>query len=175
MWLGGRHARLHVRDAARSELLGAGAGRERNPRGPTFRGDHRRRNVGVGGAGVAHRAVNAPARRHDVLVSYPRDPALEFTGLIPRRDTDVIGIGYFHTELSDDFKGTVGPLLSAAATLNNRAPTRITIEDTDGFEAYYKAQITPWVAVTGDVQVITATLSSEDTKLVTGLRGKLTF
>ena len=35
-------------------------------------------------------------------------------------------------------------------------PTRIAIEDTDGFEAYYKAQVTPWFAVTGDVQVITA-------------------
>ena len=41
--------------------------------------------------------------------------------------------------------------------------------------SYYVAQLTPWFAMTGDVQVITATLSSEDTKLVTGLRGKLTF
>ena len=108
-------------------------------------------------------------------IAWSATAALEMTGLIPRRDKDVIGIGYFHTELSDDFKGTVGPLLSAAATLNNRALTRITIEDTDGFEAYYKAQITPWVAVTGDVQVITETLSTEDTKVVAGVRTKLTF
>jgi len=108
-------------------------------------------------------------------IAWSATAAFEMTGLIPRRDKDVIGIGYFHTELSSDFKGTVGPLLSAAATLNNRALTRITIEDTDGFEAYYKAQITPWVAVTGDVQVITETLSTEDTKVVAGVRTKLTF
>ena len=108
-------------------------------------------------------------------IAWSATAAFEMTGLIPRRDKDVIGIGYFHTELSSDFKGTVGPLLSAAATLNNRARTRITIEDTDGFEAYYKAQITPWVAVTGDVQVITETLSTEDTKVVAGVRTKLTF
>jgi hypothetical protein len=65
--------------------------------------------------------------------------------------------------------------LSVAATVVNRTPTRIAIEDTDGFEAYYKAQVTPWFAMTGDVQVITATLSTNDTKLVTGVRGKITF
>ena len=31
------------------------------------------------------------------------------------------------------------------------------------------------LAMTGDVQVITATLSMNDTKLVTGVRGKITF
>ena len=96
-------------------------------------------------------------------------------GLIPGRDKDVIGVGYFHAELSDDFKGTVGPLLSVAATLENRSPTRITIEDTDGFEAYYKAQITPWFALTGDIQFITETLSSNDSKVVAGARAKVTF
>ena len=108
-------------------------------------------------------------------IAWSATAALEMTGLIPRRDKDVIGIGYFHTELSSDFKGTVGPLLSAAATLDNRARTRISIEDTDGFEAYYKAQITSWAAVTGDLQVITETLSTNDTKVVAGVRTKLTF
>jgi carbohydrate-selective porin OprB len=97
------------------------------------------------------------------------------TGVIPRRDKDVLGVGYFHNELADGYKNTVGPLLSVAATVANRTPTRIAIEDTDGFEAYYKAQITPWLAVTADLQVITETLSSEDTKIVAGVRGKVTF
>jgi porin len=99
--------------------------------------------------------------------------ALEMNGPIPRRDKDVLGVGYFHTELSNGFKDTVGPLLSLAATVVNRRRTRINIEDTDGFEAYYKAQITPWFAVTGDVQVITETLSNQDTKVVAGIRGKI--
>ncbi len=108
-------------------------------------------------------------------IEWSATAALEMRGLIPRRDKDVFGIGYFHTELSSDFKGTVGSLLSIAATLKNRTLTRIAIEDTDGFEAYYKAQITPWFALTGDLQVITETLSTEETKVVAGARAKITF
>jgi hypothetical protein len=77
--------------------------------------------------------------------------------------------------LSSGFKGVIGPLLSVAATLKNKTLTKISLEDTSGFEAYYKAQITPWFAVTGDVQVISATLSPEDTKVAVGVRGKVTF
>jgi porin len=83
--------------------------------------------------------------------------SLEMTGPFRRRSKDVVGVGYFHNELSDGFKGVVGPLLSVAATLKNRTLTRINIEDTDGFEAYYKVQVTPWLAVTADLQVITET------------------
>ena len=98
------------------------------------------------------------------------------TGPLRRRDKDVFGIGYFHTELSSGFKRLVGPLLSVAATIKNGGtPTRIAIEDTDGFEAYYKAQVTPWLAVTADLQMITETLSSEDTKVVAGVRGNVKF
>ena len=108
-------------------------------------------------------------------IKWTATAALETNGPIRGRDKDTFGVGYFHTELSNGFKNTVGPLLSVAATVANRERTRIAIEDTDGFEAFYVAQLTPWFALTGDLQVITATLSSEDTKLVTGLRGKLTF
>jgi len=108
-------------------------------------------------------------------IEWTATAALEVSSPIRSRDKDTLSVGYFHNELSDGFKNTVGPLLSFAATIVNRTPTRIAIEDTDGFEAYYKAQVTPWFAVTGDVQVITATLSTNDTKLVTGVRGKLTF
>jgi porin len=101
--------------------------------------------------------------------------ALEMDGLIPRRNKDTFGVGIFHNELSNGFKGVVGPLLSVVATVANRTPTKIAIEDTDGFEAYYKAQLTPWFAVTADVQVISATLSPEDTKVAVGVRGKVTF
>jgi len=108
-------------------------------------------------------------------IKWSATAALEMTGTFRRRDKDVFGIGIFHAGLASGFKNAVGPLLSVAATVVNRTPTRIAIEDTDGFEAYYKAQLTPWFALTGDVQVITATLSTEDTKLVTGVRGKVTF
>jgi porin len=108
-------------------------------------------------------------------IEWTASGALEMSGLIQRRSKDVFGIGVFHNELSDGFKGVIGPLLSVAATLKNRTLTRIAIEDTDGFEAYYKAQITPWFAVTADLQVITETLSNQDTKVAVGVRGKVKF
>jgi porin len=108
-------------------------------------------------------------------IKWSATAALEVASPIRSRDKDTFSVGYFHNELSSGFKNTVGPLLSVAATVVNRTPTRIAIEDTDGFEGYYKAQVTPWFAMTGDVQVITATLSTNDTKLVTGVRGKITF
>jgi porin len=108
-------------------------------------------------------------------IKWSATAALELNGSIAGRDKDVIGVGYFHNELSSGFKNTVGPLLSVAATLVDGTPTRITIEDTDGFEAYYKAHVTPWLSVTGDLQLITETLSADDTKVVTGVRGKVTF
>ena len=108
-------------------------------------------------------------------IQWSATASLEMTGPLRRRDKDVFGIGYFHTELSSGFKRLVGPLLSAAATIKNGTLTRIAIEDTDGFEAYYKAQVTPWLAVTADLQMITETLSSEDTKVVTGVRGNVKF
>ena len=101
--------------------------------------------------------------------------ALEVSGPFRSRENDTFAVGYFHNELSSGFENTVGPLLSVAATVANRTPTRIAIEDTDGFEAYYVAQLTPWCALTGDLQVITETLSTEDTKVVTGFRGNLKF
>jgi porin len=108
-------------------------------------------------------------------VEWTATAALELSAPFRNRDKDAFAVGYFHNELSDGFKNTVGPLVSVAATVSNRTRTRIAIEDTDGFEAYYKAQLTPWFALTGDLQVITATLSTEDTKLVTGFRGNLNF
>ena len=108
-------------------------------------------------------------------VKWTATAALEVSSPIRGRDQDTFSVGYFHNELSSSFKNTVGPLLSVAATVSNRTPTRIAIEDTDGFEAYYVAQLTPWFALTGDLQVITETLSTEDTKLVAGVRANLTF
>jgi porin len=102
-------------------------------------------------------------------IKWSATAAFEMNGPLPGRSSDVFGVGYFHNELADGFKDVVGPLLSFASG------TEINIEDTEGFEAFYKAQLTPWFALTGDVQVITETLSTEETKVVTGVRAKVTF
>lgn len=102
-------------------------------------------------------------------IKWSATAALEMSGLIPERDKDVFGIGYFHTQLNSGFKDIVGPLLSFVKSTN------INIEDTNGMEAYYKVQVAPWLAITGDVQLITETLSTEQTKVVAGVRAKVTF
>jgi hypothetical protein len=53
-----------------------------------------------------------------------------------------------------------------------RSPTQLA---TKGVEVYYKTQVTRWFAVSGDVQVISPTLSTEDTRVVVGVRGKTNF
>lgn len=108
-------------------------------------------------------------------IKWTATAAVEMIGLIPSRRRDVFGVGYFHNELSSGFKDVAGSVLSAIETIETGMLTTVNIEDTDGFEAYYKAQITPWLALTGDVQWITRTLSTSEDKVVTGVRGKVTF
>ena len=108
-------------------------------------------------------------------IKWTATAALNVAGPFRSRDKDAFGIGYFHNELSSGFKEVVGNLLSIAETIENGELTRIAIEDTDGFEMYYKAQVTPWFALTADLQVITRTLSTNQTKIVTGVRAKVSF
>jgi porin len=114
-------------------------------------------------------------------VKWTATASLEMSGLVPGRDKDTIGVGYFHDGLAGDFKDTVGPLLSLAATLESFEttgsldPKFVSVRNTNGLEVYYKAALTAWFAVTGDLQVITPNLSVEDTKVVTAVRGKIDF
>jgi porin len=60
-------------------------------------------------------------------------------GVVPRRDEDTFGVGYYFAEVSDDF--TKGPILP------NLNPEQ-------GIEAYYNIQLTPWMQLTPDLQCI---------------------
>jgi porin len=94
---------------------------------------------------------------------------LKANGLIPGRERDSFGVGYFYTGLSDNFKELVGDVLSL------QAQERVALQDSQGFEAYYKFGLTPWLAMTADVQVIQPNTVGLDTAVVAGVRTKVKF
>ena len=63
-------------------------------------------------------------------------------GLIPTRDLDQFGIGYFYSSIRN-------PTLQLQS-----GGTQSFLRDEWGFEVYYNIAVTPWLLVTPDVQVI---------------------
>ena len=63
---------------------------------------------------------------------------LQYRGLIPRRDADVLGLAMYAAYLSDDY--------------DEEQPGDLDREI--GAELYYSVQVTPWLAVTPDLQLI---------------------
>lgn len=87
--------------------------------------------------------------------------AIQATGLNRHRPQDSIGIGYFHTGLSDDFVNWLSP------TFN--------LQDVDSVELYYSAQASKCFNLTVDLQVIEPAEEQFNTAVVFGLRGTLGF
>ncbi|MBN1490146.1 MAG: carbohydrate porin, partial [Phycisphaerae bacterium] len=85
----------------------------------------------------------------------------QYQGLIPTRDKDVLGLGVAQSMLSNQYRHEI----------NSRAD-RETV-----YELYYAIQITPWCAITPDVQVITNPGGTKDARdaLVGGVRVKIDF
>jgi porin len=94
-------------------------------------------------------------------------------GVVPGRPHDTFGVGWAHTQLSDDFL----PFM--------RQQLRLGLQREDAIELYYNAAITSWLGATAEVQVIqpalTKKLSSSgsledvDTTVVAGLRFYVRF
>lgn len=80
-------------------------------------------------------------------------------GVIPGRDNDTFGVGYFYLSLQPE------RLLSSS-------PIR---DSSQGFEAFYNIAITPAAKLTLDAQVLEPPNSDLDTAVVLGLRLDLTF
>jgi porin len=78
--------------------------------------------------------------------------------LIRGLDSDAVGVGYFYAGLNREFKQLV-----------NTLPT----VPVQGVELYYNAAITPWIHLTGDVQVIDCQHVSDDTVFIRCLRAKI--
>jgi porin len=90
-------------------------------------------------------------------------------GVIPGRERDAFGVGYFYTGLSQNFKDLVSPVLSIAAGED------ISLQDLQGVEVYYKFGLTPWLDVTADLQVVQPSINTFDTDVIASVRTKITF
>ena len=81
-------------------------------------------------------------------------------GMIPCRKNDTYGVGYYYTQVSDQF----GPILSRF------------IGDEQGVELYYNIEITPWMHLTPDLQIIEPGRKNfSDTAVVAGIRLRIDF
>ena len=78
-------------------------------------------------------------------------------GVIPGRDNDTFGVGYFHMDLSD------------------RLPSTFVQEA--GIEFYYNIQVTPWLHVSPDIQYIFNPGGTDDARdaIVVGIRTQMTL
>jgi porin len=91
--------------------------------------------------------------------SWSGNVALQAGGLVPGRNLDTMGIGYFYDGLSSDFKDLVSPIVA--------------LEDVHGGELYYNTAFTPWFHVTTDLQVIDNQNQNQDTVIAVGLRANI--
>jgi porin len=82
-------------------------------------------------------------------------------GLIPGRPGDAFAIGAFWYNFSDVLQGAVDPLIN----FNEEA----------GVEAWYRFQLTPWFALTADLQVIDPASGDRPTFALGAIRANLKF
>jgi porin len=99
--------------------------------------------------GWAEQEVNAVAHFYDVGVSGK--------GVISGRDHDTFGVGYYYLDLS------------------HRLPSIFHSEQ--GIEAYYNIEITPWLHITPDLQIIVnpGGADMKDTSVVYGIRAQISL
>jgi porin len=74
-------------------------------------------------------------------------------GMLPSREYDQFGIGYFYSSINNP-------------TLQTPFAVRSFLRDEWGFEAFYNIALTPWMLVTPDVQVIGPSQRREATSLL---------
>ena len=80
------------------------------------------------------------------------------TGLIPGREQDRFGVGYYFMQFNED-----------------RIKQILRQDDEHGAEAFYKFAVTPWFELTADVQFIGGALVGADNAVITSLRGQISF
>lgn len=86
-------------------------------------------------------------------------------GLIKSRNRDEFGVAYAFTDLSEVLKDNINLL-----TIGNRRP-----QPEHMFEAFYNLHLTPWLRLTGDIQIVRGVRPSVDTAVVPGARLVMIF
>jgi porin len=80
-------------------------------------------------------------------------------GMINGRDNDTWGIGYFYTQLSHEF----GRIIER------------NFGDSQGVEAFYNFEVTKWLHITPDFQIIEPSNEHVDTAYIAGFRVRMDF
>jgi porin len=109
------------------------------------------------GLGVFFRYGYAPSKKNDITNFFSL--GLQYQGLLDGRDEDVLGVGFAH------------------GTFSNLASSTYTDDHESVLEAYYNAQITPWLILSPGIQYI-ANPGGDKTvsdAVVFGLRAQMTF
>jgi porin len=94
-------------------------------------------------------------------IGWSANVAIQATGFNSSRPHDSMGIGYFHTGVSDDLKNLLSPVFQ--------------LQDIDGVETYYNMAVMKGFQLTGDFQVLDPADVRNDTAVVVGLRGTVGF
>ena len=82
-------------------------------------------------------------------------------GMVPGREKDTVGLGYYFYEFSDDLQSAVAPLIK--------------IDDEEGFEIFYRMEVTPWCSVSADLQIVNPATATRDSFVALGLRINIRF
>ncbi len=98
---------------------------------------------------------------HTSPISWSANVGIQAQGFNPCRPHDSMGVGYFHTGISDDLRTALTPVFN--------------LHDIDGVEAYYNMAVMKGFQLTTDLQVIDPAERRDDTAVVFGLRGTLGF
>jgi porin len=122
--------------------------------GPIRAGDGRPDYKGLGlfwRAGTADSATS--------VISWSASGGVGGRGVIPGRDEDTWGVGYFYAHIQDE-----------------RLLQRVGIRDhSQGFEGFYNIALTGWAHLTLDVQVTDSLLPQTDTGVLLGARLEMRF
>lgn len=90
-------------------------------------------------------------------IGWSANVGIQAQGLCRNRPQDSIGVGYFYTGLSDDFKNLFSGFLP--------------LDDVHGVELYYNSAVAKCFHVTADLQIIEPAAVANDTAVVLGVRG----
>ena len=88
--------------------------------------------------------------------------SVEGWGLLPNRENDRMGVGGFYNQLSSDFKDLVSVV-------------GVDLRNLWGAEFYYNAEITPWLHLTPNLQVVQNQNEANDPAVIVGLRAVMEF
>lgn len=110
-----------------------------------------------GQASLADKATSPITRFFDVGIGG--------NGLIKSRRNDEFGLAYAYTDLSSVLKDNIDLL-----TIGNR---RLRVEHQ--FEVFYNLHLTPWLRLTGDLQIVRPTRSIAETAVIPGGRLVMLF